>query len=235
MGGQELNTVHNAVPSRGAAVTGVLSIIALYGCTGLAIAQTAAPQVLQASQTQAGSAGKNSAAHAAAEARQLAGWKTYDNGRLRFRYPPTLSVSSAGGAVSLNQWVRYPNSGDCDMDVSDKGYDKLQVFGLNFRFVTKADVSENADTPVRIGRWQGTTNYNGIEGCGQHDYYLALGDGRVLLVEYAAVQALSGISTGWDRAEIMRLPGAVSRETSQRWFDLIMGTLEVRAAKAASR
>lgn len=165
-------------------------------------------------------------ASAADDARATAGWKTYQDAQLRLRYPPRLTVARKGQAVTLALSIRYPNSGDCDMN-EPRPSQRLQLFGLSLRIVGKSQVSQHADTPTSVGRWRGLSYYNGMEGCGQVDHYFPLGDGRVLQVEYLTPQALSGISSAWDLEEILRVPGAISGSQSDRVFELIMGTLEL--------
>ena len=158
-------------------------------------------------------------ASAAEDTRVPADWKTYDEGGLRFRYPPNLTLGRKGPAVTLELHIRYPNSGDCDMRGGTQEFETLQLFGMAFRFVGKKDIPEDAAS-MTVGRRKARVDVDGAEGCGDINYFFPLGDGRVLRVDRASVQALAGVSTKWNRAAIERTPGGISNQDWERYFQI---------------
>jgi hypothetical protein len=68
------------------------------------------------------------------------------------------------------------------------------------------------------GQLKGFAIYEGVEGCGHTIYYFPLSNNRVLVVENAMVQQLSGVVSSDLEKQILAVPGAISRQKNNQIF-----------------
>ena len=102
-------------------------------------------------------------------------------------------------------------------------YETLSDFKISLTIHTKHLPLEFADGNYRAGTLEGRWVYEGAEGCGHTSYYFYLGK-RTLVVQKDAVQALSGLSTVWNRDEILKIPTVITPEESERIFKRILSS-----------
>ncbi len=151
-------------------------------------------------------------------------WKTYRNDKFEFRYPPKLSLTENNDEVSLSHSIAYENNGDCDMSVV-KTSENLQDFGLVISKSPSIAKAPYIDGQINAGELSGNWAYQGAEGCGDIHYYFPW-DSNTLLIKRANIQALSGISSNWDREEILKVPGVISKTENDKIFNQILATFK---------
>ena|SRR3989344_1825566 len=154
-----------------------------------------------------------------------ADWKTYRNDLYEFKYSGKLKLSEENGKVTLSHSIPYENSGECDMTGDNKTYSTLTDFKLSFEKVTGNLKFEYTDGEYSLGGLKGPWQYTGAEGCGEYIYHFSIAD-ITLVVKRDAIQATSRLSTAWDLDKILKVPGVISKEESQRLFDQIFSTLK---------
>lgn len=159
---------------------------------------------------------------------EVANWKTYTNTKygFEFKYPEKLSLKEDRYTVVLSHEIPYKNNGDCDMTGGNKTYNDLTDFSLLFEIDDGNLQPKVADDQYKNGVLNGSSSYMGAEGCGEIEYYFPFGNNRTLIIRRAAVQATSGISTGWNLKSILSVPGAISKEESKSLFDQILSTFK---------
>ena len=153
-------------------------------------------------------------------------WKTYRNYLYEFKYSGKLKLSEVNGKVTLSHSIPYENSGECDMTGDNKTYSTLTDFKLSFEKVTGNLKFEYTDGEYSLGGLKGPWQYTGAEGCGEYIYHFPIA-GITLVVKRDAIQATSRLSTAWDLDKILKVPGVISKEESQRLFDQILSTLKL--------
>ena len=137
------------------------------------------------------------------------------------------ALANNGPRISLTHSIPFPNSGDCDLQNGSERHTTLVDFAISF------ELSENHSRPVRVdgeyavGMLKGAWIYEGIEGCGEITYYFPVRDPDMLIVRRAAVQALSGLSTSWNVAAILKVPGVISAKESESLFSAILATFRL--------
>lgn len=153
-------------------------------------------------------------------------WKTYTSSKygFEFKYPENLKLTDTGSKVNLNHSTPYENHGDCDMSGDIGTFKSLTDFNISFE-VTSENVAKQIDGDYSAGMLKGMWAYSGAEGCGEYIYFFPTGN-RTLVVRRAAVQATSGLSTGWQLDKILAIPGAISKEESQKLFDQILSAFK---------
>lgn len=169
---------------------------------------------------------------------------------ISFTYPSSLTADTAAGVVLLHHDIPYENAGACDMMGDDKKYDRLTDFEMKIQIVD-GNISETVRTlspyipeenyvngelvaspgfidPSAIGRFSGFAIYEGAEGCGHTRYYFRLPGDRTLVLTNASIQALSGAIVPEKVAEVLAVPGVISREKNMEIFESVVESLTVR-------
>ncbi len=153
---------------------------------------------------------------------------------LSFQYPASLVLAETATSVELSHKIQFKNDGECNMKGDTVTYDYLTDFRAGFQVFTGSMAQavkyfspymplENFDgenlkySPGFIdafaaGKLKGYAIYEGAEGCGHTIYYFPADNGRVLVVENAMVQQLSGIVSSDLEKQILAVPGAISRQ-----------------------
>ena len=131
--------------------------------------------------------------------------------------------------ISLNHSIKYQNYGDCDMEGGDQIYQDLQDFGLTFELVAGEVTYGYYDGDYNLENLNGKWAYKGAEGCGDTSYFFPIKTnvptGRTLVITRASIQALSGIPT-WNKEEILKVPGVISKAENQKLFDEVLSTFK---------
>lgn len=155
-------------------------------------------------------------------------WKTYRNEKLGYQinYPDKLELVEEGNKVVFKHNIPYQNSGDCDMLGGTQVFEELEDFKVSLELKSEKASNTYKDGVIQVGELDGQWIYEGAEGCGDYVYYFPLEGGNTLIVRRAAIQALSGISTSWNRKEILNSPGVIAPEESNELFDQILSTFE---------
>ncbi|MGE5298014.1 MAG: hypothetical protein ACM3KM_02540 [Acidobacteriaceae bacterium] len=151
---------------------------------------------------------------------------------ISFEYPDFMQASEDDGVVMIAHSIPFENFGPCDMMGDGPKQERLTDFLVTLEVVNKKMTPRNDDGKITAGNWSGHYEYDGAEGCGQFIYYFPL-EGKTpktLVVTKDMVQALSGISSSWKESEILKVPGAISREKSDELFKEILSTLLLEAA-----
>ncbi len=178
--------------------------------------------------------------------------KTYNNSELgiSFVYPTVLSASATGNVVTLHHEIPYTNTGECDMMGDEETFENLTDFRVAVQVSNKGLVAtmqekssyipqenfvDNMVVPspgfidaFSVGELDGFAIYEGAEGCGQVAYYFPLGDNKTLYITKMSVQVLSGVVSAEKEAEVLKVPGVISRAESEKIFQNILLTLEVK-------
>lgn len=163
------------------------------------------------------------------EISNVSAWKLHNDvrGGFQFRYPDVLALSNNGPRISLTHSIPYPNFGDCDLQGGRERKTTLVDFAVSFELSENRDRAVRVDGEVAIGMLNGAWTYEGSEGCGQITYYFPVRDTDTLIVRRAAVQALSGLSTAWNLAAILEVPGVISAKESEFLFSAILATFRL--------
>ena len=159
---------------------------------------------------------------------EVSGWKTYrdDRNGFEFKYPEKLKLIKESNKVTLIHSVLYENYGDCDMMGGEQLYKTLDDFNISFEVVNQKLSLSYIDGEYSAGALKGSWAYEGAEGCGHSKYHFSIGESKTLVVQRAAIQALSGLSTLWDLEKILKVPGAISKEESEKLFNEILSTFK---------
>jgi hypothetical protein len=153
-----------------------------------------------------------------------ADWKTYTSETAGFRlsYPQALTLQQQGSQVVFNHSIPYKNSnGGCDMSGNIGQFERLDDFNLTLEVVPTQSPSY-VDGTYEAGMLKGSWAYQGAEGCGEIFYYFPLPNNKTLLVKKASIQALSGISTAWNKEEILKIPGVITAEQSDIYLRKVL-------------
>jgi len=152
-------------------------------------------------------------------------WNIYrdKNAHFEFKYPKILTLTQKANQIVLNHSIPYKNNGPCDLISQGGGYDTLTDFAMSIELVPQAVNPEYIDGPYRVGSLEGSWVYEGTEGCGHTTFYFPVA-GSTLVIRKDVVQALSGISTAWNREEILKVPGVIRPEESEVIFNEILST-----------
>ena len=151
--------------------------------------------------------------------------------------------------MTLHHDIPYANTGACDMMGDNKTYDRLTDFEMTVQIVNKnltgtvkslspyipqenfvndeLVASPGFIDPYTIGALSGFAIYEGVEGCGQTTYYFPVASDQTLVVTNASIQALSGARLPEKVAEVLIVPGAISREKNQQIFESVMKSLKI--------
>ena len=161
-------------------------------------------------------------------ATDMSDWKTYTNSQYGFelKYPSKLNISESNGLVVFSHSIPYKNNGDCDMIGGNQTFKDLTDFKISILITKNPDTPSYTDGNYKSGQLSGTYSYLGAEGCGEIGYYFPTANGKTLVVKKDAVQALSGLSTVWNLNEILKVPGVISKEESQKIFDQVLSTFK---------
>ena len=159
---------------------------------------------------------------------EVPGWKTYrdDKSGFEFKYPENLKLIKEGNKVILNHFIPYENYGDCDMMGGEQLYKTLDDFNISFEVVNQKLSLNYIDGEYSAGMLNGSWAYEGAEGCGHSTYHFSIGENKTLVIQRAATQALSGLSTLWDLEKILKIPGVISKEESNKLFNEILSTFK---------
>ena len=167
---------------------------------------------------------------------------------LSFQYPASLVLAETATSVELSHKIQFKNDGECNMKGDTAVYDYLTDFRAGFRMFTGSMAqavrqfspympAENFDgenlkySPGFIdafaaGKLKGYAIYEGVEGCGHTIYYFPVDNGRILVVENAMVQQLSGIASSDLEKQILAVPGAISRQRNAEIFNKILESVK---------
>lgn len=176
--------------------------------------------------------------------------KQYSNLQLgiSFAYPKILTASTTDGIITLHHDIPYQNTGACDMKGDEKIYDRLTDFEMTFRVINKnlTDTVKEISPYIPqenfvndeliaspgfidsydIGTFTGFAIYEGVEGCGHTTYYFPIKSGKTLVVTNASIQALSAVIVPEKVAQILAIPGTISREKNKEIFENILKSLK---------
>lgn len=155
--------------------------------------------------------------------------KTYQNKKLgfEFTYPAKLTLTENGNRVALSHSIPYENHGACDMTGDSQLYKTLEDFNVSLELTSEKLTFNYTDGEYSAGTLKGPWAYQGAEGCGNSSYHFSLTGSKMLVVQKAAIQALSGISTLWDLKKILKTPGVISREESDAIFSQILSSFKL--------
>jgi len=157
---------------------------------------------------------------------ETADWKTYRNETFEFKYPEKLQLVKNDNKVVLSHAIPYENSGDCDMSGGGQLYKTLDDFNISLEIVNQKLTLDYIDGQYGAGTLNGSWAYEGAEGCGYSKYHFSIGENKTLVVQRAAVQALSGLSAAWDLGKILKVPGVISKQESDKLFNEILSTFK---------
>jgi len=175
--------------------------------------------------------------------------KTFQNGDIEFKYPQNIIVTEKDGQVTLNHNIPFQNHGTCDMRGDEQTYPTLDDFNVYIRIMdgnlAQAAKSSSSYMPAenfasdtlkispgyidkyQVGDWSGFAIYEGVEGCGHTRYYFPVNSAKTLVVTKDMVQQLSGVMSSNIKEEILKVPGAISPEESDKIFRQILESLKV--------
>ncbi|MFA7216437.1 MAG: hypothetical protein WC095_00425 [Candidatus Paceibacterota bacterium] len=181
------------------------------------------------------------------EKQQEIGYNEYNDTNFYFKYPKELSVINNGQAVSIFHNIPFENTGACDMEGEETAYPRLDDFGVQIqRFNTplvetvkalssympeenfaNGKLLENSGfiDKVTIGPFSGFAIYEGVEGCGHTIYYFPTSENETLVITHDSIQTLSGVRGPEIVNEILKIPGAISKEKSNEIFNEIVSSL----------
>lgn len=178
---------------------------------------------------------------------QETGYKEYSDSNFYFKYPKEISLINEDQKVRMFHDIPFENTGACDMVGEEIVYSRLDDFGMEIeRFNTPLEETvrtlsayipeENfvngklVESPgfidkVTVGPFSGFAIYEGVEGCGHIIYYFPIGDTQTLVITHDSIQALSGVKGPETVNEILKIPGAISKEKSDEIFNGIVSSL----------
>jgi hypothetical protein len=169
---------------------------------------------------------------------------------ISFTYPEYLTADTSAGVVILHHDIPFENAGACDMMGDDKKFDRLTDFEMKIQIID-GNITETVRTlspyipeenfvngelaaspgfidPSTIGRFSGFAIYEGAEGCGHTRYYFRLPGDRTLVLTNASIQSLSGAIVPEKVADVLAVPGVISREKNMEIFESVVGSLTIR-------
>ena len=159
---------------------------------------------------------------------------------LTFQYPVQLTLSETATSVELSHAIPFKNNGECDMKGDGPVYENLTDLRVKVQVIkgtivqvakqispylpkdnfvgNKLKISPGFIDQFTSGKWSGYAIYEGVEGCGHTIYYFPLSDNRVLVVENAMIQQLSGVVSSDLEKQVLAVPGAISRQKNSEIF-----------------
>lgn len=173
----------------------------------------------------------------------------FNGAGLTFSYPAEIKAYQQDDTVVLHHEIPYKNTGACDMSGEETIYDKLTDFQVTMRIsnsplvATVKSISpyipeENFDgntlkvnpgfiDTFEAGVYKGFVIYEGAEGCGVITHYFPIANNKTLIVQRASIQALSGVRGQEEVQKILAVPGAISKEASNKIFIKMFESLTV--------
>lgn len=146
------------------------------------------------------------------------------NQYLSFSYPEKLTVTEYGDIITIKHYIDYPNNGECDLSGDPQPSKTLKDFKVSLQTFTNINIPKNAES-INLGKYKAYYIDNTTEGCGDKQYYISLSNNQTLVITKDNIQATSGISTQWNLAEILKVPGAISAPESEQIFHQILDNL----------
>ncbi|MHB1316632.1 MAG: hypothetical protein ACYCZW_02110 [Minisyncoccota bacterium] len=175
---------------------------------------------------------------------------TFTNNKMSFQYPKEIKVSQQDDTVLLQHEIPYQNTGACDMEGGDILYEMLTDFNVSLRVINTPLVEtvkklssyipeENFNGNIlkvipgfinsfEVGAFKGFAIYEGAEGCGRITHYFPISSTTTLVIQKASIQALSGVRGQNIIQEILKVPGAISKEKSDQIFIELLNTLKIK-------
>lgn len=175
-------------------------------------------------------------------------WKTYTNKNLgiELKYPKQLLLSSIDRGINLKHSIFYKHGDFCNLKEEKMINDmvdfdlKIQIFTKNLKETIQNTNSHTldslykngqlmADSPgyferISIAELNGYKLWQGVEGCGEIDYYFPLSDSKTLYLSRSLVGELSNTSGLKD--EYLKLPGIISPTQEENYFSQILSTFK---------
>lgn len=164
------------------------------------------------------------------------GWKKYSDSSLSFEYPVLLSEKKEGETVSLTHSIDYKHPNSCDFKGDAPPLEKLTDFNISFKIVNqnlKSYVESSnhpgwdyvSQNPFTLGSFSGFKVSPGVEGCGQHLYYLTISPSKTLVITRPFVSELNSING--DYQKYLNLPGIIPPTQAEEFFTKIISSLKV--------
>ncbi len=154
---------------------------------------------------------------------QNSNWKIYKNSLYEFRYPDNLKLDENNLLPTISHSIPYKNNGGCDMSGLAPTLNNLTDFKVTFD-IKPANFYpySTSEGQVTFGNLTGKYYTNGVEGCGQIEYYFPL-DNKTLVVKKTLIQALEFSSQA---DSIIKLPDVISPAKSKEIFSQILSTFK---------
>ena len=153
----------------------------------------------------------------------ITNWKSYKNSLYEFRYPDTLKLDENDLLPTISHSIPFKNNGGCDMSGLAPTLNNLTDFKVTFD-IKPANFYpySNSEGQVTFGNLTGKYYTNGVEGCGQIEYYFPV-DNKTLVVKKTLIQALEFSSQA---DSILKLPDVISLAKSKEIFSQILSSIK---------
>lgn len=155
--------------------------------------------------------------------------KTYADATtgITFTYPEKITLTKEKGIAVLSHSIPYKNNGGCDMSGDTKIYDTLVDFKIQLELISGPKKLPYVDGNYSAGKLTGPWAYEGVEGCGYSTYAFPVSGNRTLIVTRDSIQPLSGVVALDIQREILKIPGAISKEDSDSIFESVLASFAV--------
>lgn len=177
-------------------------------------------------------------------------WQTYKNEKSAFelKYPEELiTVSQEGNKILMIHSISYEHPDPCEFrdnisslkDLTDFKVN-LEVFGKNLKETVVANGSDyllesflsdnelkiqpNFIDEANLGSLKGYRVTQGVEGCGQYEYYFPLNSEKTLVVIRSFITEFKPIVADYEK--YLNLPGIISPSEEEKLFKQILSSFK---------
>ena len=185
------------------------------------------------------------------------GWQTYTNPNLgiNFSFPPILSVTNQSDTITLTHSLPLSHPNPCDF-VGD--YPQLLSQFTDFNIVFEVSPTDLMTTvrakedglldeyisqntlltspgfidPVSIGQLTGYKIFRGVEGCGNHIYYLSSSPTQTLIIRRDTIPEFSGGVSDYEK--YLSISGVISPAQEEQIITRILSTFKFLEASNAT-
>lgn len=170
-------------------------------------------------------------------------WKKYSDASISFEYPALTSVKLDGGTISLSHSIPYRHANPCDFKGTALPLDRFEDFNISLKVVNqnlKDFVQGNTNpswdyvskNPFTSGTLNGFKISSGVEGCGEDIYYITISSTQTLVIHRRYIAEFNSING--DYRTYFNLPGIISPDKEEEYFNHILSTLKFTSSSKAS-